>query len=71
METNKEIVTNVDKALGREIFEGTYNHPRNVAVKRVLLEDVGPKPDEEVALRKLNHLNVIKLFHAESDSTFR
>ena len=51
------------------VYDGFYRLP--VAVKRVQLEHVSKNPNEEESLRKLNHPNIIKLFHAESDSNFR
>ena len=51
------------------VYEGFYRLP--VAVKRVQLEHVVSNPHEEAILRKLNHPNVIKLWHVESDSNFR
>ena len=69
-----QIVYYKDKVLGQggfaHVFEGRWNE-RKVAVKRVLLEDVGSTKQEEEALQRLNHPNVIKLFHVENNEYFR
>jgi hypothetical protein len=41
-----------------------------VAVKRIQIENVENNKGGE-ALQKLDHPNVVKLFHVESDSDFR
>ena len=42
-----------------------------VAVKRIQLVHIRQQQDrEEIALRKLNHRNVVKLLHVKSDSNF-
>jgi serine/threonine protein kinase len=43
---------------------------RKVAVKRIQIENVENNKEEE-ALKKLDHPNVVKLYHVESDSDFR
>jgi hypothetical protein len=43
---------------------------RKVAVKRIQIENVENNKEEE-ALQKLDHPNVVKLYHVESDSDFR
>jgi hypothetical protein len=42
-----------------------------VAVKRINKNEVTSNEREEDALKTLNHQNVIKLFHVESDVDFR
>ncbi|XP_032787123.2 serine/threonine-protein kinase/endoribonuclease IRE1 [Daphnia magna] len=64
-----------NKVLGRggyaTVFEGVWGvNRRPVAVKRVFLHAEGTRQEEE-ALRKLDHPNVIKLFHAESGIVLR
>jgi hypothetical protein len=61
-----------NKVLGKRgyatVFEGVWGvNRRPVAVKRVFLHAEGTRQEEE-ALRKLDHSNVIKLFHAERHS---
>ena len=56
------------------VFEGDWNGQR-VAVKRINLMDLetrrnGEESPEEV-LKNLDHLNVIKLFHVDSDMDFK
>jgi serine/threonine protein kinase len=51
------------------VFPGTFNG-RQVAVKRVALHRVN-KDNEEKTLQQLNHPNVIKLFHSESNDEFK
>ncbi|KAK4014944.1 hypothetical protein OUZ56_027456 [Daphnia magna] len=50
------------------ILKGKYDG-REVAVKRVPLED--QDLNEEEAMLKLDHANIVKLFHCESDKNFR
>jgi serine/threonine protein kinase len=52
------------------VFRGKLNG-RDVAVKRVELSKSGENANEENALRKLDHPNVIKFFHSESDADFK
>jgi serine/threonine protein kinase len=72
----KEIQLDNKKILGRggysQVFEGTWKN-NQVAVKRINLSKVvGHKQEEEeLALQKLDHPNIIKLLHVESDNTFR
>lgn len=42
-----------------------------VAVKRIELHKVESNEKEEEALRNLKHQNVVKMYHAESDTNFR
>jgi serine/threonine protein kinase len=62
-----------EKVLGKGaygiVFEGTWMD-RKVAVKRIQIENV-ENNKEEKALQKLDHPNVVKLYHVESDSDFR
>ncbi|KAK4016274.1 hypothetical protein OUZ56_031224 [Daphnia magna] len=51
-----------------DILKGKYDG-REVAVKRVPLED--QDLNEEEAMLKLDHANIVKLFHCESDENFR
>ena len=53
------------------IFDGIYNVTLPVRVKRFKLTDVEVTLQEEEALRKLKHQNVVKLLDAESDKDFR
>lgn len=69
-----KIVFNNKDVLGKggyaTVFLGSWNE-KPVAVKRVQLVDVDNcKPGEE-GLRKLNHDNIIKLYHSEDNSDFR
>ncbi|KAI9553232.1 hypothetical protein GHT06_021128 [Daphnia sinensis] len=50
------------------VFKGKYKG-RQVAVKRVLLQNYSQ--NEEESMLKLNHPNIIKLLHCESDDDFR
>ncbi len=64
-----------NKVLGKggyaTVFEGVWGvNRRPVAVKRVFLHAEGTRQEEE-ALRKLDHPNVVKLFHAESGIVLR
>ena len=75
---NKEILVDKNKILGKggfgSVFLGTLGIKRlPVAVKRIELmkmDETSSKREEE-ALGNLDHLNVIKLFHAEDDEDFR
>jgi hypothetical protein len=72
MSTVKDLSSN--KILGKGafgiVFEGVWcENP--VAIKRIALSDIISNERGEEALKKLDHLNVIKLLHVESDSTFR
>ena len=62
-----------EKVLGKGrygiVYEGTWMG-RKVAVKRIQIENV-ENNKEEKALQKLDHPNVVKLYHIESDSDFR
>ncbi len=44
---------------------------KSVAVKRIELAHVASNKQEEAALLKLHHPNIVKLFHFASDSYFR
>jgi serine/threonine protein kinase len=59
------------EVLGRggygKVFKGFWGD-QPVAVKRIELTS---DEQEEKSLRELDHENVIKLFHAESDENFR
>jgi hypothetical protein len=44
---------------------------RKVAVKRIQIKNVQNDKGGEGALQKLDHPNVVKLYHVESDSHFR
>jgi hypothetical protein len=50
------------------VFSGKFER-RQVAVKRVVLFNVSE--NEEKSLQMLDHPNVIKLFHSESDENFK
>ena len=50
------------------VFQGKFNGIK-VAVKRVELLKV--VENEELALKQLDHPNVIKLLHSESDNDFK
>ena len=52
------------------VFEGVWRG-KLVAIKRIHLIHISSNEREEEALQKLDHPNVIKLLHVESDSTFR
>ncbi|XP_046439564.1 serine/threonine-protein kinase GE16371-like isoform X2 [Daphnia pulex] len=70
----KEIKVDVDKILGvggyGKVFHGIWNNTP-VAVKRIPLSKIESNQREEEALQMLNHPNVIKLFHTESDDLFK
>lgn len=61
------------KLIGRgcygAVYEGTWRG-RKVAVKRIQIENVQNNEGGE-ALQELDHPNVVKLYHVESDSDFR
>ena len=50
------------------VYKGRYEN-RDVAVKRVLIEDVDER--EEEFLTKFSHPNILRFFHAEEDDNFR
>jgi serine/threonine protein kinase len=50
------------------VFHGKFNG-KKVAVKRVELLKV--VENEELALKQLDHPNIIKLLHSESDNDFK
>ncbi|KAI9553231.1 hypothetical protein GHT06_021127 [Daphnia sinensis] len=53
------------------VWKGKFKG-RAVAVKKVLLQYCNIKEDkEEDAMQKLDHPNIVKLFHCESDKDFR
>jgi hypothetical protein len=52
------------------VFEGTFGE-QQVAVKRIQTAYIVSNEKEEAALKKLDHPNVIKLFHICSDEEFR
>jgi serine/threonine protein kinase len=62
------------KLIGRgcygTVYEGTWMG-RKVAVKRIQIENVQNNKGGEEVLQKLDHPNVVKLYHVESDSDFR
>lgn len=49
------------------VFKGKYKG-RPVAVKRVWVQNCNR--NEEEAMKQLNHPNIVKLFHCESDKDF-
>ncbi|XP_057374368.1 serine/threonine-protein kinase/endoribonuclease IRE1-like [Daphnia carinata] len=67
----KKITLKRNAALGEgaygSVFRGEFEG-RQVAVKRILLNKFNE--NEEESLRKLDHPNIIKLFHSESDNEF-
>ena len=69
-------LSNLDKnkILGQggfgKVFKAVWGEQK-VAIKRIQLSDITSNEREEEALQKLDHPNVIKLLHVESDSTFR
>ena len=73
MSTVKDLGQNKILGEGRYgiVFEGVWCK-KPVAIKRIqLLHISSNQREEEEALQKLDHPNVIKLLHVESDSTFR
>jgi hypothetical protein len=52
------------------VFHGVWDG-KPVAVKRIPTNNVASNEREEDALKMLNHQNIIKLFHVESDVDFR
>jgi serine/threonine protein kinase len=72
MSTVKDLSSN--KILGKggfgTVFEGVWCE-NLVAIKRIQLSDLASNEREQEALHKLDHPNVIKLLHVESDSAFR
>ena len=70
----QKIIINKSKILGQggygTVFEGTWGNEK-FAVKRILLEKIDNDNKEERALQKLNHPNVIKLYHVESDKNYK
>jgi serine/threonine protein kinase len=69
-------VRNLD--LDNKLGEGRYGivckgmwREKPVAVKRIQLIHIASNTQGEEALQRLDHSNVIKLFHAESDANFR
>ena len=63
-----------NKLLGQggfgKVFEAVWRD-KPVAIKRIPLSDITSNEREEEALKKLDHPNIIKLLHVESDSKFR
>ena len=70
----QKIIIDKNKILGQggygTVFEGTWGN-KKFAVKRILLENIDNDNKEEKALLKLDHPNVIKLYHVESDENFK
>ncbi len=70
----KQIKVDFKKELGSggygTVYQGEWNN-NQVAVKQIPLSKVESNKREEEALQMLNHPNVIKLFHTESDSKNR
>ncbi len=63
----------IGKGIYGTVFEGTWKgtwKDKKVAVKRIQIENVENNQGEE-ALQKLDHPNVVKLYHVESNSDFR
>ncbi len=52
------------------VFREEWNNKR-VAVKRIELSKCEKKTKEKRLYKKLDHPNVVKLYHVESDSDFR
>ena len=52
------------------VFEGTFNATTPVAVKRVEKVRSRNNTAADSLLQKLDHANIIKLFHAEQDEDF-
>lgn len=50
---------------------GSCFYSKKVAVKRILDADAVSIEREEIALRTLNHPNIIKLYRVESDPNYR
>ncbi len=63
-----------EKVLGKGRYgivnEGTWMN-RKVAVKRIQIENVQNNKGGEEALQILDHPNVVKLYHVESNLDFR
>jgi serine/threonine protein kinase len=72
MSTVKDLGQNKILGEGRYgiVFEGVWCK-KPVAIKRIQLLHTSSNQREEEALKKLEHPNVIQLFHIENDSTFR
>ena len=72
MSTVKDFGQNKILGEGRygTVFEGVWRG-KPVAIKRIQLSDIASSEREEEALKKLDHPNIIKLLHVESDSKFR
>ena len=51
------------------VFPGTFQG-KKVAVKRVQLIDATNENEENI-LQKLNHPNIVKLFHFDKDDNFK
>ena len=72
MSTVKDLSSN--KLIGKGgfgiVFEGVWCG-KPVTIKRIQLSDLASNEREEKALKKLDHPNVIKLLHIESDPMFR
>jgi predicted Ser/Thr protein kinase len=62
------------KVLGKggfsTVYEGAWGGVK-VAVKRFFKGDASSNEQEEKALKMLDHVNVIKLFHVEEDQDFK
>jgi serine/threonine protein kinase len=64
------------KVLGKggfaTVYEGVWGKSKTkVAVKRIVVGDAATNEQEEMALKMLDHENVIKLFHVEEDQDFK
>ena len=72
MANTNQISYNKQDILGEggfgQVFKGRFNG-KDVAVKRILIEQCDAR--EEGFLKRYEHPNILKLFHAEQNADFR
>ena len=68
-EKNRKIILG-KRGTNKTVYKGVWNE-KTVAIKRMLLFDTIYDQRMVNALKKLDHPNIVKLFHDQSDENFR